>query len=278
MADLESRTAEHYTSGGLLERIVAGLRATGVKPADATPADLNPVDEFHIGGHAATEELVAQAGLGPDMRVLDIGSGLGGTARHIAGYVGCHVTGIDLTREFVATATELSAMVGLGSRTRFRVGSALAMPFKDASFDAALLVHVGMNIPDKRRLMAEAARVLRPGAPFLVYEVMRTGAGALDFPVPWASVPRDSFVATPGEYRDAARAAGFTVEAERERRDFALDFFRRLQARFTAGGPPPLGSHLITGATAAEKIANQIANIESGRIAPVEMILRAPEG
>ena len=274
MVEIEARTAEHYTSGGLLERIVAGLRRSGVNPADATPADLNPVDEFHIGGPAATGRLVAQAGLRPDMRVLDIGSGLGGTARHIAGQIGCHVTGIDLTREFVATAMELSAMVGLGDRTRFRVGSAFDLPLADAGFDAALLLHVGMNIPDKRRLMAEAARVLRPGAPFVVYEVMRTGEGELVFPVPWASVAEDSFVATPDAYRDAARAAGFTVEIEQERRAFALDFFSKMRARVAESGPPPLGIHLLMGETAPQKIANMIANIKAGRIAPVEMILR----
>ncbi len=49
-----------------------------------------------------------------------------------------------------------------------------------------------------------------------------------------------------------------------------------MQARVAESGPPPLGIHLLLGETRKEKIANMIANIEAGRIAPVEMILRAP--
>ena len=274
---LEEDIARHYGTGGLLDRIRAGLRQAGIDPDRAGPADLKPVDEFHIGGAAATEALLGQAALRPDMAVLDIGCGIGGTTRLIAERVGARVTGIDLTEEFVATARALSETVGLEDRTEFRTGSAIAMPFEDDSFDAALLLHVGMNIADKRALMTEVARVLRPSAAFLVYDVMRTGEGELDFPVPWASTPETSFVATAQEYREAARAAGFEVAQERERRDFALDFFARIQARIAESGPPPLGIHLLMGETAREKIANTVANIKAGRIAPVEMILRAPQ-
>lgn len=271
---IEAEVARHYGAGGLIERIRAGLAALGVEAA--RPEDLKPVDEFHIGGVQATEELVGQIALAPGMEVLDIGSGLGGTARHVARASGARVTGLDLTPEYVAAARALSAMVGLGEATRFEAGSALDMPFEDRSFDAALLLHVGMNIPDKRRLFAEARRVLKPGGVFAVYEVMRTGEGELAFPVPWAMRPETSFLGTPGDYREAARAAGFEVAAERERRAFALDFFARMAERMrAAGGPPPLGIHLLMGDTAPVKIANMVANIQAGRIAPVEMILRA---
>lgn len=267
--------ARHYGRGGLLDRITAGLAALGVDPANASPADLDPVDEFHIGGLAATEELAARLDLPAGARVLDLGSGLGGPARRVALSAGATVEGVDLTPEFVSVATALSEMVGLADRTSFHAASALETPFSDESFDAALLIHVGMNIPDKPALMREARRVLKPGGIFAVYDVMRTGAGDLAFPVPWAETPATSFVAAPEDYRAAAVAAGFAVEAERDRRDFALDFFARQKARIAAaGGPPPLGLHLLMGETAAPKIANMIANIESGLIAPVEMILR----
>ena len=73
----------------------------------------------------------------------------------------------------------------------------------------------------------------------------------------------------------AAGAAGFTIAAERGRRAFALDFFRARQAE-AAGqdAPPPLGIHLLIGATGPEKMRNMMTNIEAGAIAPVEMICR----
>lgn len=272
---IESAVARHYGAAGLLDRIKSGLNTLGIDPAAVRPEDLKPVDEFHIGGVAATDELIGQLELGPGQTVLDIGSGLGGTARHIAQATGATVTGLDLTKEYVLVARALSAMVGLESATHFEQGSALAMPFADARFDAACLIHVGMNIPEKERLFTEARRVLRPGGRFAVYEVMRTGQGDLEYPVPWAIDDATSFVASPDEYHAAAKSAGFTVITSRERRAYALEFFNRVIERTkAAGGPPPLGTHLLTGETAPTKIANMVTNIQAGRIAPVEMILR----
>src|SRR3546814_2226143 len=113
-------------------------------------------------------------------------------------------------------------MVGQADRVAFRAGSALDLPFEAASFDAATLLHVGMNIPDKDRLCAEAARVLKPGGVFGVYDVMRVGDGALTFPVAWAATAGTSFVADPATYRRALEAAGFEIAEARDRRDLAL--------------------------------------------------------
>jgi MPBQ/MSBQ methyltransferase len=274
---VEDEIARQYTSGNLLERIRQGLAAMGCDPDNPGLDDLKPVDEFHIGGVQATRDLLAQVDIGPDSALLDIGSGLGGPARFIASSTGCHVIGIDLTEEFVTTATALSAMTGLGDRASFITGSALDLPFASASFDVATLIHVGMNLPDKPALFAGVARVLKPGGVFVVYDVMRTGSGDLAYPVPWAETRATDFSAPPADYRAVAVAAGFTAAPERVHRAFALESFAAQRAAMQAmGGPPPLGIHLLTGATGREKIQNMIANIEAGRIAPVEMICRLP--
>ena len=102
---------------------------------------------------------------------------------------------------------------------------------------------------------------------------MRTGEGDLAYPVPWARTPETSFVATPDAYRAAATAAGLAPVAERNRRDFALDFFSRMRARIAEKGMPPLGIHLFMGEELRQAmIGNMIANIEAGLIAPVEML------
>src|SRR3546814_4047995 len=127
---------------------------------------------------------------------------------------GCRVTGVDITPEFVAVAPGLTRLVGLADRVDHHVGSALGLPFQDGSFDGATLLHVGMNIPDKKRLCTEAQRVLRRGGVFAIYDVMRVGEGDLDFPVPWAETPETSFAVDPASYRRALDAAGFDVTAE----------------------------------------------------------------
>ena len=104
---------------------------------------------------------------------------------------------------------------------------------------------------------------------------MRTGEGDLTYPVPWAEAPATSSLAAPDDYTTALESAGFTVTAERSRRDFALDFFAELTAKAAAAeGPPPLGLHILMGETRAEKVRNMIDNIAAGRIAPVEIIAR----
>jgi SAM-dependent methyltransferase len=272
-----STVEQHYTRGGLARAITDALAAIGKTPDTVTVDDLAPVDEFHIGGRAATEELVKQLDLTRDCRVLDVGSGLGGPARFVASRYGCRVTGIDLTAEFVETARALTRWTGLDALVSFQHGSALGMPFADAEFDRSYMVHVGMNIPDKRALFAEVARVLKPGATFAVYDVMQVDAGAVPFPMPWASTPDLSALATADEYKAALRASDLAIVGERNRRDFALDFFQTLRARMAAaGGPAPLGLHLVMGADTRRKIDNMVAATQRGLVAPVELFARRP--
>ncbi|TPK79794.1 methyltransferase domain-containing protein [Mesorhizobium sp. B2-4-18] len=278
MATVEPGIARHYEISGLEEQVLAALADTGVEIDHLSADDLAAVDEFHIGGVAATRELIDQMGLKPGARLLDIGSGIGGPARFAANNAGADVTGIDLTQSYVDIATSLSKRVGMAGKTRFVQGSALDMPFGKASFDAAMILHVGMNLSDKAKLMSEAARVLKPGGVFAVYDVMRLKDGALAYPLPWASDATISFVATPADYRAAATACGFSVIAERPRGAFAIEFFATMRARMAAaqaeGKKPPPGVALIMGEDARTKIANLTAALEGGSLAPVEMLLR----
>ena len=264
----------HYQHGGLEQALIAALAAMGKDPDRLRPADLMGADEFHIGGAQATKHLASGLALTPAMHLLDLGSGLGGPARTLAATCGCRVTGIDLSDEYVAVATSLTRRMGLADRAAFRCGSATALPFGDALFDAATLLHVGMNIADKRALCAGVHRVLRPGGVFAIYDVMRTGPGALDFPVPWSSAAQTSFVEPPEAYRAALAEAGFTIVAERSRADFAREIFAAQRARQVQSAPPPLGPHIVMGPAAARKIANLTAMLERGVIAPTEMIAR----
>jgi SAM-dependent methyltransferase len=273
--DIESGVSRHYASYDVLSRIRAGLAEMGHDPDRVSPDVLKPVDEFHIGGAEATSALLEKLSIRPDMEVLDIGSGIGGPARMIATRYGCHMTGVDLTPHFVETARALSAMCGMAGRVRFEVGSAVALPLGEGSFDLALLLHVGMNVPDKAALFREARRVLRDGGTFAVYEVMRTGDGDLSFPVPWAETPDLSALETPETYRNVATEAGFALQAEENRREVALDFFARLQAQAASSGPAPLGLHNLMGPTVKEKVANMITAVRAGTIAPIQMVFSA---
>ena len=277
MTDIETLVANHYAGATLLDNIRAALKEAGVDPDAPGIEDLKPVDEFHTGGLEATDALLDQLQITPETRVLDIGCGIGGAARHVAARTGAHVRGFDLTPDFVDTGAALSELVGMSDQTSFQVGSALDIPEPDNSADLALMFHVGMNIEDKETLFSEAARVLIPGGTFALFDVMRGSDAALTYPFPWAERAAFSFVSPPEGYRAAAKAAGFEQVAERDQSDFAKDFFDRVFARISqAGGPPPVGIHLLMHETGKTKIENYITHLHAGDIAPTEMIFRLP--
>lgn len=269
--------SDHYSHGELLRAIEKALDELGKKPHELAVEDLAPVDEFHIGGRAATQNLLDQLDFGSARILIDVGCGLGGAARYVADSERCHVTGIDLTPEYIATGRSLCEWVGLQDRVSLQQGSALSMPFADGSFDGGYMLHVGMNIDDKAKLFREIFRVLRAGAAFGVYDVMRIDSGDLVYPVPWANDDSISCLATPDQYRRALSEAGFEIGAENNRRDFAIDFFARLRQRMaTGGGPPALGLHTLMKESTTAKVKNMVDNIAAGYIAPVEMIVKKP--
>ncbi len=275
--NIETAVARHYGDAGLLARIYAGLEAAGADLNHLQPEDLAPVDEFHLGGREATAYAVSKMSLSKDSHVLDIGCGIGGAARFIAQQTGCRVTGIDLTPEFISTAEILTKQTGLKDKVTFKIASALAMPFESETFDAAVTFHVAMNIPDRAGLYGEIARVMKPGATLCLFDVMRKNDEAIAFPVPWAQSEETSHLTTPDEMLTLLDDAGLKVEEVEDRTEFALEFFRRRPAA-GGDGPPPLGTHLLMGASAPEKFKNTLDNMENGHIAPVQMLARLKQG
>jgi ubiquinone/menaquinone biosynthesis C-methylase UbiE len=155
------------------EQILRALEARGLDPERLTQAELSAHDQDHFGGLEANDALIALAGIGPQHDVLDVCSGLGGPARHLADRVGCRVTGLDLNAGRVAAACRFAQRVGLADRVRFEQGDALAMPFAPESFDVVMGQEAWCHVPHKPRLIAECARVLRPGGVFAFTDILR---------------------------------------------------------------------------------------------------------
>ena len=264
--------AEHYSRPQLEETILGALKRAGIDTQKLAAMDLAMMDEFHVGGLEATKAFAEFMGLKPGMHVLDVGCGIGGPARYFAAEHGVRVMGIDLTEEFVRTAESLTKLVHLEKAASFEEGSALAMPFKAGSFDAAYMFHVGMNIADKNALFQDVARVLKPGARFSIYDLMRTSDAPIGYPVPWAVSGETSFVVHIEGYRQALAAVGFEVVHERGRRDFGIDFFERNIARTAQGGPPILGLQLLMGEKAPLMMQNVLGGMKGGIFEPVEMV------
>lgn len=154
------------------------------------------------------------------MRVLDIGSGVGGPARTLAAEWGARVAGLDLTREFCRAARMLTAMTGLSKRVTFQRGDALALPYGSERFDLVWSQNTIMNVPDKGQRFREVRRVLKPG-----------GAFALEAAL--------SFLDTPERTRELLAAAGLVVELWEDVTAEAVEQARRRAA--AQRGPLALG-------------------------------------
>jgi ubiquinone/menaquinone biosynthesis C-methylase UbiE len=145
------------------QQILEKLEADGIALEGLTEAVLQNYDQDHYGGIESTETLAEDAGITAAHHVLDICSGMGGPACYLAFHRGCRVTGLDLTESRFHGATRLTALAGLDHLVDFTLGDAQAMPFPDHSFDVAISQEAWLHVPDKARVVAECARVVKPG-------------------------------------------------------------------------------------------------------------------
>lgn len=265
MNTVENHYEAHYTSGDLKARIEGMLASAGTSIESATPDQMAMFDQFHVRGVHATRELADLAGFQPGQHILDVGSGIGGSSRFLNQAVGCRVTGIDLTNEFVELANGLSGRRGL-TDVRFVHGSALEMPFEDGTFDGAWMQHVNMNIEDKAKLFAEVRRVLKPGATFVMHEVLADKADQPHFPVPWSRTAEGSHIVREPAFRSALEGAGFRVDEWIDETQGSIEWFRAMFARIGESGPPPINVGVLLGPEFPVMGANANASMEEGLI------------
>ena len=260
---------KQYGIGEIWQKIETGLKLAGKDINSLTPDDLAPIDEFHTRGRAATRELAEMANLKASDLVLDVGCGLGGTARYLSEHYKCHVTGIDLTEEYISAGIRLTAFANLSDRVDLHYGSALDLPYEDERFDIVLTQHVQMNIVDKRRFYSEIARVLKPGGRFIFHDVFLSGGKPALYPVPWAEDESISAMVTEPQARSTIKEMGLEIDQWFGKVPESVKFFERVLTRIEANGHPPFGIHLILGDNAEDKLRNHARNLSENRLSVV---------
>ena len=268
-----SEVIDHYQGSNLYDSILSGLRKAGLDMDNLSPENLSAADEFHIGGTEATDFVCNKVEDFAGHKLLDVGCGIGGPARFISNRVGCEVVGVDLTPDFVKTGNLLTDLVSMKNAVTLMEGNAAELSFSPNSFDAAYMMHVGMNISDKRGAFKEVNRVLKDRGLFVIYDVMCLKEQQLTYPLPWASSKAGSAVEGPEIYQSILETEGFTVTEIEIKRDFAIGFFENMMKKME-GGPPPLGLHLVMGSNTAVKVQNVRRQIVDGLLAPVLMVAK----
>jgi ubiquinone/menaquinone biosynthesis C-methylase UbiE len=143
-------------SAATLERFIERLEYRGTDPTFV----------------AYRDEYLKLVDLPPTAAVLDLGCGTGVVTRAIAardGFAGT-VTGIDQSPEFIAAAQRLAADDGVGDRVQFAVGDVHALDLPAATFDAVVAHTLISHVRDPLAVLAEAARVVRPGGSVAIFD------------------------------------------------------------------------------------------------------------
>lgn len=171
--------------------------------------------------------IARSAGLGPGCEVLDVGCGIGGAACHLARRTGARFRGLTPNATQIELARALARSAGVERQVAFDQGSASALPYPDASFDAVLFFESPCHFPDRARFFGEVRRVLRPGGrlageDWLAAEGL-SAADAARYVLPICETWAIPALGTVSTYAKAMTEAGLKVaEAVDLRREMAL--------------------------------------------------------
>jgi len=124
---------------------------------------------------------LAQTGLRPGQRALDVASGTGDLGAGLARQVGKEGLAVltDINREMLARGRDRLIDRGLAAQVRFVIANAECLPFPDRSFDCVTIGFGLRNVTDKPAALAAMRRVLRPGGRLLVLEFSKPTLEAL---------------------------------------------------------------------------------------------------
>ncbi|MBK1724251.1 SAM-dependent methyltransferase [Thiocystis violacea] len=179
-------------------------------------------EDIHIGLYETPGEAIADAsrrtvqrmasrvrGLGPDTRVLDLGSGYGGAARYLANTFGCRVTALNLSERENARNREMSRAQGVGHLIAVLEGSFESIPAPDAGFDLVWSQDAILHSGQRDQVISEAARVLRPGGELIFTDPMQADDCPQGVLQPVYDRIHLSSLGSIGFYRQSAKRHGF---------------------------------------------------------------------
>ena len=261
-----------------LERVERALAALGIGRDDPIrPEQLFAVDQWHYHGTDAIRAAVEALALGPESRVLDVGSGIGGPARYLAYTTGCHVTALELQPELHEIGVDLTRRSGLEGQVTHLCGDALTCPLPIAEFDAVVSWLAILHVADRGRLFARLAQALRAGGQCYVEDLSQRAPFAPHDLADLRGIVHGITVTTAADYAADLRAAGFaevaTTDLTSDWAPYAAERLRTWRQNHAAyAGVHGEGAYL-----AHEKFYAVIAQLyDSGSLGGIRLVARMP--
>jgi glycine/sarcosine/dimethylglycine N-methyltransferase len=131
-----------------------------------------PDEDIDAASRRTVERMLSKVEITPDTRVLDIGSGYGGAARHLARTYGCQVACLNLSEVENDRNREFNRAEGLDELIEVKDGSFEDIPFQDNAFDLVWSQDAILHSGDRERVLEEVARVLKRGGSFVFTDPM----------------------------------------------------------------------------------------------------------
>ena len=127
----------------------------------------DPNDSIHEAYRKTHEQYIGDANLSRDDKVIDLGCGIGTLSLLIAKTIGCHVTGINISKYQLKKANQRKMREHI-SNVEFREMDIMTLNTQENHFNAAFLIDVGVHLPNKKRALTNIYNVLHDNSRLII--------------------------------------------------------------------------------------------------------------
>lgn len=180
-------------------------------------------EDIHIGLYESEDEPIRDASrrtvermmsklgtLNADSRVIDLGAGYGGSARHLSRTFGCRVVCLNLSEVENKRNRAMNRQLKLDERIEVIDGSFETLPFDDDDFDVVWSQDAILHSGDRVKVLQEVARIIKPGGEFIFTDPMQTDSCPEGVLQPILDRIRLETLASPDFYRRELKRLRFT--------------------------------------------------------------------
>ncbi len=201
---------DHWSGRADLTPMRRLIEERGHDPGSVPPTLLATFDQLHVGQNSGTKRFLDWVAPIKGDTILDLGAGLGGTARVLAALFGCRVVAVDGSPELTNSARELTSWTGLTEKVTHRCEDISKME-DGGNYDIVLFQHVDMQVSDKTGLYAAAAGNLGKSARIVWHDWLAGHEGPPLLPLPWSTDGTLSFPTPASGFEQALSAAGLEL-------------------------------------------------------------------
>ena len=187
-------------------------------------------DSIFIASRRTVERIASKLNINARTRVIDLGSGFGGAARFLARTYGCHVTALNLSEVENRRNREINKAQGLDHLIDVIDGSFEDAPLPDSTVDIVWSQDAILHSGDRKTVIEEAARMLKPGGHFIFTDPMMTDDCSKTVLQPILDRIHLESLGSPGFYREPPRRFGMEeIEFEEHTQQMTNHYARILE-------------------------------------------------